>query len=266
MLRSSVAAGRGLTRRVLVVAHDDPAASSAFQYSLEVAGYQVEMAGTGEEGLRRFDQFCPDLILLDIELPDVSGLDVCRKIRARVDTPQPAIIVVTSRTQEADRIAGFAAGADDFVAKPFSLSELLLRIRARLPGRPSGAPAVSTDASDDSEQGRVTLGPLEIDKASHRVFLMDKELNLSVQEMRLLNYLASDPGRMRTRRELLTAVWGYHPEATSRTVDTHVKRLRDKFGALATMIQTAHGVGYRLTVAIPGPPKPEEPGHKPRRR
>jgi DNA-binding response OmpR family regulator len=97
----------------------------------------------------------------------------------------------------------------------------------------------------------ITLGPLEIDRASHRVFLSDKEINLSVQEMRLLVHLASEPGKMHTRRDLLTAVWGYHPEAASRTLDTHVKRLRDKFGTFAIMIQTVHGVGYRLNDCIP---------------
>ena len=250
MMRTTVAEGSGTARRVLVIGEDDPATSSAFSYAIQAAGYQVQTAASGRAGLELCEAFRPDLVLLDIEIPDISGLEVCRQIRASTDIPQPAIIIVTARNQESDRIAGFGMGADDFVPKPFSLSELLLRIRARLSSRPTQhVPSTRPQRNDDQDHGRINLGPLQIDKASHRVFLLDKQLNLSVQEMRLLSYLASEPGKMRTRRELLTAVWGYHPEAVSRTLDTHIKRLRDKFGPLAAMIQTAHGVGYRLTLS-----------------
>lgn len=145
-------------------------------------------------------------------------------------------------------MAGFEVGGDDFVAKPYNLGELMLRISARMPVRGPPASARPADATlpPDGALPRIVLGPLEIDLASHRVFLSDHEINLSVQEMRLLVYLASEPGKMRTRRDLLTAVWDYHPDATSRTLDTHIKRLRDKFGPLSTMIQTVHGVGYRI--------------------
>jgi two-component system phosphate regulon response regulator PhoB len=149
-------------------------------------------------------------------------------------------------------VASFEVGADDFVTKPFSIGELLLRIQARLSNgahAASPAPQVALDLSDDgSAPGRLVLGPLRIERASHRVFLGPQEITLSAQEMRLLVFLASDPNKMRSRRELLTAVWGYHPEATSRTLDTHIKRLRDKFGAFASMIQTVHGVGYRFAL------------------
>ena len=268
MVPTAVVTGSGTTRRVLAIAEDDAADSIAFRYSLEAAGYEVQMAGTGAEGLRLCADFRPDLILLDINLPDMSGLDLCRTIRSSTDLVQPAIIVVTDRTEEADRIAGFGAGADDFVAKPFSLSELLLRIRARLLSRlPAETSATTLVAIDEGGPNRITLGPLEIDKASHRVYLMDNEISLSVQEMRLLIYLAAEPGKMRTRRELLTAVWGYHPDASSRTLDTHIKRLRDKFGPLATMIQTAHGVGYRLTLSAPDAKQsPRSPTSRPTQR
>jgi len=195
------------------------------------------------------------MMLSDIVLPDISGIEVCRKIRASTEHQQPAIIIATAKALEADRVAAFEVGADDFVSKPFSLIELMLRIQARLQGRStSETAATAPPAPEEGEVAairRITLGPLKIDRASHRVFLSDKEINLSVQEMRLLVYLASEPTKMHTRRDLLTAVWGYHPEAASRTLDTHVKRLRDKFGAFATMIQTVHGVGYRLNDPIP---------------
>jgi len=143
-----------------------------------------------------------------------------------------------------------------------------LRISARLPARKPAA-AVERAAPPPAENNssrHLVHGPLAIDRASHRVFLNDQEINLSVQEMRLLNYLASEPDKMRSRRDLLSAVWGYHPDATSRTLDTHIKRLRDKFGPLATMIQTVHGVGYRITAPLHRAGAPSAKGQKRRRR
>ncbi len=144
-------------------------------------------------------------------------------------------------------MAGFEVGADDFVTKPFSLRELMLRIEVRLRGRQSPEQtAVTEPPGQDGPDERLRLGPLEIDRAGHRVFLAGKEINFSAQEMRLLSYFANSPGKMCSRKELLTEVWGYQPEVSSRTLDTHVKRLRDKFGSMAWLIQTVHGVGYRL--------------------
>jgi two-component system phosphate regulon response regulator PhoB len=237
--------------RILLV-EDDPSRDGSLCFGLEAAGHRVGVASTGAEALRLFSEFGPDLVLLDIVLPDISGLDICRMIRATPYRAQPAIIVVTAKAQEVDRIAAFEAGADDFVAKPFSFGELMLRIHARLQGRSQveAAPAPKEPEPVEETDQRIILGALEIDRASHRVFLANSEVRLSVQEMRLLNYLADEPGVMRSRRDLLTAVWGYHPEASSRTLDTHIKRLRDKFGSYASMIQTVHGVGYRLTTAM----------------
>jgi two-component system phosphate regulon response regulator PhoB len=148
------------------------------------------------------------------------------------------------------------------------LSELLLRIQARLHTRARSDPralARSPNVTPNTARAFM-LGPLEIDQMSHRVFLSGVEINLSVQEMRLLSFLASEPGKMRSRRDILTSVWDYHPEAESRTLDTHIKRLRDKFGPLASMLQTVHGVGYRLTLPVPLPSGPQEPAARKRRR
>jgi len=230
--------------RILVV-QDEPGLSSSLSYILEASGYAVRVAGSGEEALRVFGDLRPDVVLLDLILPDLSGFEVCRQIRASAVSPQPAVVILTAQTGESDRVAGFEVGADDFVTKPFSLRELMLRIQVRLRARRTAElPAVgeTLDATDE----RVTLGPLEIDPVGHRVFLSGTEIDLSAQEMRLLSYLASSPGKMCTRKELLAQVWGYQPEVASRTLDTHVKRLRDKFGSMAWMIQTVHGVGYRL--------------------
>jgi two-component system phosphate regulon response regulator PhoB len=232
--------------RILVV-QNEPSLSSSLSYILEAAGYQVQVVGSGEEALRIFPGLCPDLVLLDIALPDLSGFDVCRRIRASAVTPQPAVIILAAETGESERVAGFEVGADDFVSKPFSLRELMLRIEVRLRARQTAElPAVAESPRLEGADKRLVLGPLEIDQAGHRVFLSGEEISFSAQEMRLLAYMASSPGKMHARRELLTEVWGYRPDVSSRTLDTHIKRIRDKFGSMAWMIQTVHGVGYRL--------------------
>lgn len=248
----------------LILVDDDESLTSPLRYTLETAGFDVSVAATGNAAMDAVVAEAPEVVLLDIMLPDLSGFEVCRRIRAAAVPSQPAILIVTAKVEESDRIAGFAAGADDFVTKPFSISELILRIRARMKPRSPHEPAVTPGSKATfPPPGSLAIGPLIIDGASYRVFLRDKEVKLSVQEMRLLSYLASEPGRMRTRQDLLTGVWGYHPEANSRTLDTHIKRLRDKFGDLGGMIQTAYGVGYRLTPSpldMPGArPRPKRP-------
>ena len=241
--------------RVLVV-QDEPNLSNALSYILVAGGYEVMVDSRGEEALRIIPDFHPDLVLLDIILPDLSGLEVCRQIRASTATLQPVVVMLTAQTGESDRVAAFEVGADDFVTKPFSLRELMLRIQVRLRAREPGEPTAGAEAAVyEKEDERQTLGPLEIDPLGHRAFLSGKEISVSVQEMRLLTYLAKVPGKLCTRKELLAEVWGYQPEVSSRTLDTHIKRLRDKFGTMALMIQTVHGVGYRLA----------EPQHRSRR-
>ena len=248
MVRSMVALGSKTPRSILVV-EDEPSGSISLRYSLEAAGYVVRLAKTASEALRLFHESAPELILLDLVLPDHSGLDLCRSLRATAQGRNTVIIVLSARAEEADRVASFEVGADDFVTKPFSIGELLLRIQARLSnGAQAASPAPHGPSDNSDAPGRLVLGPLRIERSSHRVFLGPQEITLSAQEMRLLVFLASDPNKMRSRRELLTAVRGYHPEATSRTLDTHIKRLRDKFGAHASMIQTVHGVGYRFAL------------------
>src|SRR5450631_1501076 len=252
MVRTMVALGSDSPKTILIV-ENEPSASISLRYSLEAAGYGVRLAKTAAEALRLFDESPPDLMLLDLVLPDQSGLDVCRRLRATARGEHTVIIVLS-------------AGAEDFVTKPFSIGELLLRIQARLSNGAralSPAPPIADLSDDGSAPGRLVLGRLRIERASHRVFLDQREITLSAQEMRLLVFLAADPNKMRTRRELLTEVWGYHPEATSRTLDTHIKRLRDKFGAFASMIQTVHGVGYRF--ALPGQPS-DDLAHSPAKR
>ena len=236
--------------RVLII-EDEADLSRSLAYSLEANGYLVAVADTGAEGMRLAFDFNADLVLLDLMLPDMPGFDVCRQIRLRMGERQPAIVILTARSDEADRVTGFELGADDYVAKPFSVRELILRLEVRLkarralarPGRYSSQSSASQHASPSQ---RIVIGALEIDPASHRLFLSGHEIRMSAQEMRLLLYLADPPGRMRTRRELLTDVWGYNPEVSSRTLDTHIKRIRDKLGDAGKLLQTQRGIGYRL--------------------
>ena len=233
--------------RVLVV-EDEADLGRSLAYGLEATGYVVALAESGAEALRLASAFDPNVVLLDLMLPDMPGFDVCRQIRLRASERQPAIIILTACTQEADRVSGFEAGADDYVVKPFSVRELMLRIETRLKARQgaTAARAASPSGSAPEPERRVVVGTLELDRDGHRLFVSGQEIRMSAQEMRLLLYLADPPGRMRTRRELLTEVWGYHPDVTSRTLDTHVKRIRDKLGHAGRFLQTQRGIGYRL--------------------
>jgi two-component system phosphate regulon response regulator PhoB len=241
-----------------LVVEDEVDISTSLSYSLKAMGYEVQVAERGEAALEALATFHADLVLLDVMLPDISGFDVCRRIRANTNGVQPAVIMLTAKSQELSRVAGFEVGADDYVTKPFSIRELVLRIDARLKARRPPAETVLAAQSQPSEQERVKVGPLEIDRAEHRVFVAGEEIRVSPLEMRLLLFLVRTPGKMRSRKELLTEVWGYHPEVSSRTLDTHVKRIRDKFGASGDLIQTVRGVGYRL--AVRGEPGPQKTG------
>lgn len=241
-------------RRVLVI-EDEADLRRLLTYSLQGAGYEARAAESGEEGLRLFSEFAPDAVFLDLMLPDISGTEICRRLRATAGARQPVIVIVTAKGDEIDRVVGFEVGADDYVVKPFSVRELLLRLDTRLRARAGGdhgdTPEIHPDRVSREEgavQGKqpLSMGPLEIDIAGHHVYVAGEEVHVSALEMRLLLYLLQAPGHVRSRRDLLTHVWGYQPDVTSRTVDTHVKRLRDKLGAAGSLIQTVRGLGYRM--------------------
>jgi two-component system, OmpR family, phosphate regulon response regulator PhoB len=233
--------------RVLVV-EDEVDISSSLAYALRAGGYEVLVADRGSSALQALDNFLPDLVLLDLMLPDMSGIDICRGLRRSERRDQPAVIILSARAQEVDRVVGFEIGADDYVAKPFSVRELMLRIEARLNARRAVRDAaVAHEAAGSQTSAKVfSLRNLRVDESAHRAFVDDKEIHVSALEMRLLLNLFHSPSLMRTRRELLTEVWGYHPEVASRTVDTHIKRLRDKLDSAADLLQTVRGVGFRL--------------------
>ncbi len=245
--------------RVLLV-EDEADLVSSLSYSLQAAGYQVSSALDGATALRLATAQPPDIVLLDLMLPDMSGLEVCRRIRASGHTPQPIVIMVTARGEEVDRVVGFEVGADDYLVKPFSVRELLLRMEARQRAR-----GVSDEhppaAGGAPNQGRITVGSLDVDPDSHQVFVSGNEIHVSALEMRLLLHLLEVPGKVRYRRQLLTEVWGYHPGVSSRTLDTHVKRLRHKLADAGAYIHTVRGVGYRI-VAQPATSEPHSDRNK----
>jgi two-component system phosphate regulon response regulator PhoB len=225
--------------QVLVV-EDEDALSALLQYNLDKEGYAVTVAGDGEEALVLIDEQQPDLIVLDWMLPKVSGVEVCRRLRARPETRNLPIIMLTARGEESDRIRGLDTGADDYVVKPFSMSELAARIRAVLR-------RIRPGLADD----RLHHGDIVVDRAAHRVRRADKEIHLGPTEFRLLDYLMQHPGRVFSREQLLDAVWGSDVYVEARTVDVHIGRLRKALNRdLDTdPIRTVRSAGYSLDVA-----------------
>jgi two-component system phosphate regulon response regulator PhoB len=239
-------------RRVLVI-EDESDIRDLLSYNFQSNGYAVKTADTGELGLEAFESFTPDVVLLDLMLPDVPGTEICRRIRASTEAAQPAIIMLTAKGEEIDRVVGFEVGADDYVVKPFSVRELLLRVNAVLRGRGAAAAASPRRPAPPAPTARrkYTVGPLRVDVDGHYVFVKQAEIHVSAIEMRLLVYLIDHRGRVRSREDLLEDVWGYNPGVSTRTVDTHVKRLRDKLGSAGELIETVRGTGYRLADSYP---------------
>lgn len=223
--------------RILIV-EDEPAIAELIAVNLRHNGFQPVWAIDAETAQRELDEILPDAILLDWMLPGESGLALARKWRAAARTKTVPILMLTARGDEPDRVAGLDAGADDYIVKPFSPRELLARIRAVLRRR---APEVSG--------GVVKLGDLQLDADTHRVSLADKALKVGPTEFKLLHFLMRHPERVHSRGALLDKVWGDHVYIEERTVDVHVKRLRESLGDAGSMIETVRGAGYRFTHA-----------------
>lgn len=224
-----------MTRRILVV-DDEPDILELTRLSLVREGYDVETAKTGEEALACLRRARPDLVVLDLMLPDRPGTDVCRSIRTTPELADVPVIMLTARTDEVDRIVGFELGADDYVTKPFSPRELNLRVKAILRRGLESEP---------STESLVHHG-LALDLSRHRCVFADREITLTAKEFQLLATLMKRPGRVLTRERLLEDVWGEGIAVTLRTVDTHMKRLREKLGDAGELIDTVRGVGYRF--------------------
>jgi two-component system phosphate regulon response regulator PhoB len=225
-----------MTHRILVV-DDEPDITALVAYHLARAGYRVSTATNGQDALKSAREERPDVVVLDLMLPGVSGYEVLRELRQRPETREVGVILLTARREEADRVRGLSLGADDYLTKPFSPQELTLRIAAIL--RRLAAPAVVAGSS-------LVEGPLTLDTSAHRVTLHGAEVPLTATEYKLLLTLLERRGRVQTRPQLLEIVWEAQPDIQTRTVDMHVQRLRAKLGEVGDLIETIRGFGYRF--------------------
>ena len=223
----------------ILVIEDEPDIRKNLEYNLGREGFIVSSEASlnsAEKKLQNNNDF--SLILLDLMLPDGSGLDLCKKIKGNPETESIPIIILTAKDDEVDRVVGFELGADDYVTKPFSVRELILRIKAVLKR--------GQKKEDVVEVGR-QFGDLSIDVESHEVLVNNNQIDLTALEFRLLRQLVDRRGRVQSRDQLLSDVWGYSSEVTTRTVDTHIKRLREKLGPMGKYVQTIRGVGYKFS-------------------
>lgn len=225
----------------VLVVEDEAALADLLRYNLEKEGYRVSVANDGEEALVVADESAPDLVVLDWMLPKAPGIEVCRRLRARQDTRNTPIVMLTARTEEGDRIRGLDVGADDYLTKPFSMNELLARLRAVMR-------RIRPGLADD----KVVVGDIMVDRVSHRVKRGSRDVHLGPTEFRILDHLMQHPGRVFSREQLLDAVWGSDVYVEARTVDVHIGRLRK---ALMTEdesdpIRTVRSAGYALDVEM----------------
>jgi two-component system, OmpR family, phosphate regulon response regulator PhoB len=220
----------------VLIVDDERDLADLIDFNLRAAGFSTRVASTGDAALAAAREQRADLVLLDLMLPDMSGVEVCRQLRAGANTRDVLIVMLTTKGEEVDRVRGFEVGADDYVTKPFSVRELVLRLKAILrrtqPVREDSAP--------------LELGPLSLDTSAHRFYVEGKEVALTVLEFRLLEHLLTRTGRVQSREQLLEEVWGLSSSLETRTIDTHVMRLRDKLGPARAYLETVRGVGYRI--------------------
>ncbi len=220
----------------VVVVEDEAAIAEVLAYNLSKEGFQVEVEPRGDSALEALRRRPPDLVLLDLMLPGLDGLELTRLLKRDPATAHLPIVMLTAKGEELDRIVGLELGADDYVAKPFSPREVVLRVKGILRRRQEEA----------AGEAALAAGGLRLEPAAHRLEVRGKEVPLTATEFRLLRVFLERPGRVQTRARLLADVWGYSQDVDSRTVDTHVRRLRRKLGPEAARLETVVGVGYRL--------------------
>ncbi|MEM1138899.1 MAG: phosphate regulon transcriptional regulator PhoB [Pseudomonadota bacterium] len=229
-------------KTTVLVIEDEKPLQTLLEYNLDQEGYRVLIAGDGEEGLLMVDEEQPDLVILDWMLPQISGIEVCRQLRSRAETRNLPIIMLTARSEEADRVRGLELGADDYVLKPFSTSELMARIKAVLRRiRPGLA------------EDKIVFGDIILDRTARRVRRGERDIHLGPTEFRLLDHLVQFPGRVFSREQLLNAVWGSNVYVDARTVDVHIGRLRKLLNKKDEKdpIRTVRSAGYALDETYP---------------
>ena len=223
----------------IFIIEDEPSIIQLVQHNLEKNGFIVSSSLNGNDGLKELKKFQPDLLLLDWMLPDLSGIEICKNIRKDNSFKNLPVIMLTAKGEEVDRVLGFELGADDYVVKPFSVRELALRVSTVLKRK-----------EKQQETTKISLGDIEINLSTYRVFISSTEIQLTAKEFLLFKHLVQKNGRIQPREVLLEEVWGYNSSVTTRTVDTHVKRLRSKIGDIGTKIETVRGVGYRFNYVV----------------
>src|SRR6056300_429581 len=227
-----------MSQKILII-EDEPDIRKTLEYNISREGYKVVSSSSLSEGKEQINSSDFSLILLDLMLPDGSGLDLCREVKLDPDKMSTPIIILTAKDDEVDKVVGFELGADDYVTKPFSVRELILRIKAVL----KRGDAEKQNTIDVQRQ----FGDLTIDVESHEVFVNQEHVILTALEFKLLRQLVDRRGRVQSRDQLLSDVWGYSAEVTTRTVDTHIKRLGEKLGSMGKYVQTIRGVGYKFS-------------------
>jgi two-component system phosphate regulon response regulator PhoB len=226
-----------MSQKILII-EDEPDIRKTLEYNISREGYHVVGASSLLEAKSQIESDSFSLILLDLMLPDGSGLDLCREIKSDKEKSSVPVIILTAKDDEVDKVVGFELGADDYVTKPFSVRELILRMKAVLK---------RGEKKSDNVEVQRQFGQLSIDIESHEVFVDNNEITLTALEFKLLCQLVDRRGRVQSRDQLLSDVWGYSAEVTTRTVDTHIKRLREKLGSMGKYVQTIRGVGYKFT-------------------
>ena len=226
-----------MSQKILII-EDEPDIRKALEYNISREGYDVTCASSLSEGRQKLESASFTLLLLDLMLPDGSGLDLCRELKQDKSSSSMPVIILTAKDDEVDKVVGFELGADDYVTKPFSVRELILRVKAVLK---------RGERKSDNMEVQRQFGELKIDVDSHEVFVNDEQVNLTALEFKLLRQLVDRRGRVQSRDQLLSDVWGYSSDVTTRTVDTHIKRLREKLGDMGKYVQTIRGVGYKFT-------------------
>lgn len=220
----------------ILVVDDEPDAVELIDFNLKAAGFEVVTAEDGQSALDKARTTQPNLILLDLMLPKVDGLEVCKRLRQDPNTSAIPIIMLTAKTGEIDRVLGLELGADDYVTKPFSTRELVLRVKNLIKRR----------EPTETKRDQLQVGELRLDIPRHQIAYKGKDLDLTATEFKLMTVLVQRKGRVQSREQLLKDVWGYENLIDTRTVDTHMRRLRDKLGEAARYLDTVRGVGYRV--------------------
>src|SRR5512138_3790477 len=222
---------------VILIVDDERDLVSVLDFNFRQAGFETRLATSGQEAEQQLRRQVPDLVLLDLMLPDISGTEICRRVKSEPRTRHVPVVMLTAKSDEMDKVVGFELGADDYVTKPFSVRELVLRVKAVLRRAAGARPA---------ERPPAEVGPIRVDLEAHRAYADGAEIQLTPLEFRLLTTFMARRGRVQSREQLLEDVWEMSSEVETRTVDTHVKRLREKLGSGRDLLETVRGVGYRL--------------------